>query len=658
VEFVFGACGLRGQRALDKRVPAIVDRWDRAGVDVLLGRLLQGDGCVDVKGRTVFYATSSPGLAQDVRRLFLKLGIGSTVHTKRFAYRGGVRTGYTVNVTGGRDAFARLAASVGPHLIGAKRAALALLAATRPGAVLLARGTVEVIPWALCREPVRDAMAKHFPSLRDGCRALGIAYRSMFDDAARGGLRRDTVAHLADRLDAPALHAIADAPIAWSRPRGFTVAGEEATYDIEVPGAASFVADGIVVHNSHAAAYGLVAYQTAYCKANYPVAFMAALLTSEMGDTDKIVKYIEECRAMGIEVKPPDVNVSAVQFSVAGGAIRFGLAAIKNVGAAAMESILATRGQAGPFPSLEDFCARVDLRLVNRRVVESLVKAGAFDSLRLPRAHLMATVEAALESGQRQQRDRADGQASFFDLMPAPPAPAAVAASPSVAGEWDDDQRLEFEKEVLGFYISGHPLARFQPVVESLGITPTTEVAAKGTGARVLLFGQVAALKETATKSGNRMAFLTLEDMVGTTEVTVFPEPFRAAADHLRRRQPLLVRGRVDDSDKGRVVLADEIRPFEHALVDAPAPAADPGRGEAHAVRVRVPVADDPGAALETLRQACALHPGRVPVFVHVLLPAHEVVVRARAVSVSAGPPLLEALERLLGPGAVAIDHA
>src|SRR5207249_3260680 len=241
---------------------------------------------------------------------------------------------------------------------------------------------------------------------------------------------------------------------------------------------------GYGFNKSHAAAYALVAYQTAYFKANYPVEFMAALLTSEMGDTDKIVKYIEECRAMGIRVEPPDVNVSAVRFSVAGDTVRFGLAAIRNVGEAAMESILRARAEAGPFTSLEDFCARVDLRLVNRRVLESLSKAGAFDSLGLTRAHLLATADAALESGQRKQRDRAEGQASFFDLLPAgAPAPSAPVAE--AVPEWEPDQRLAFEKEVLGFYVSGHPLARFRGVVESLGLTTTAELAAKGRAERV-----------------------------------------------------------------------------------------------------------------------------------------------------------------------------
>jgi DNA polymerase-3 subunit alpha len=412
---------------------------------------------------------------------------------------------------------------------------------------------------------------------------------------------------------------------------------------------------GYGFNKSHAAAYALVAYQTAYLKANYPVEFMAALLTSEMGDTDKIVKYIEECRAMGIQVQPPDVNVSAIQFSVAGDTIRFGLAAIKNVGEAAMASILKTRAEQGPFETLEDFCARVDLRLVNRRVIESLIKAGAFDSLALPRAHLLAGADAALDGGQRQQRDRAEGQGSFFD-MPAV-APARRPPPVEVTPEWDDDQRLAFEKEVLGFYVSGHPLARFRSVVESLGITTTAELGAKGHGARVVMFGQAGGLKETSTKSGNRMAFFTLEDMDGTVDVTVFPEPFKAAAPLLRSREALLVRGRVDDGDKGRVVLAEDVRLLEQALADAGGRARNGGAGEPNACRIDVRGDADPGV-LASIKRICAAHPGRVAVFVQLLLPAHIVVIRARGLAVDGTPELVADLEAVLGSGAVRVEHA
>ena len=415
---------------------------------------------------------------------------------------------------------------------------------------------------------------------------------------------------------------------------------------------------GYGFNKSHAAAYGLVAYQTAYFKANYPVEFMAALLTSEMGDTDKIVKYIEECRAMGIRVEPPDVNVSAVQFTVAGDTIRFGLAAIKNVGEAAMESILTSRRAQGAFGTLEDFCARVDLRLVNRRVVESLIKAGAFDSLGLTRAHLLATTDAALESGQRQQRDQAEGQGSFFELLPAPPArPGGPVAE--VMPEWDADQRLGFEKEVLGFYISGHPLARFRGVVETLGITTSGDLAAKGHGARVILFGHPTGLKETSTKSGNRMAFFTLEDMDGTVDITVFPEPFKAAAPCLRSREALLVRGRVDDGEKGRVVLAEDIRLLEQALAESSGrPRTGGAAPEPNACRIRVAPGEDASALLAVVRQLCEAHPGRVPVFLHLLLDAQEVVVRARGLSVDGSQELVAEGETTLGAGAISVDYA
>ena len=411
---------------------------------------------------------------------------------------------------------------------------------------------------------------------------------------------------------------------------------------------------GYGFNKSHGAAYALVAYQTAYFKANYPVEFMAALLTSEMGDTDKIVKYMDECRAMGTRVDPPDVNVSAVRFTVAGDTIRFGLAAIKNVGEAAMESILETRRKDGAFKNLDDFCARVDLRLVNRRVLESLIKAGAFDSLGLTRAHLMLTLDAALESGQRQQRDREEGQGSFFDLLPpVPVTPTAV--TPSVP-EWDDDQRLAFEKEVLGFYVSGHPLARYGALVESLGIASTAAIAGLGTGARVKLFGHVVGLKETATKSGNRMAFFTLEDMEGPVEVTVFPEAFKTGAAWLRGQEPVLVSGRIDDSEKGRVVLAEDVRPLEAAVMDQNGRARN--GGTPGACRIRIRAGEDAASLVSAVRRACGEHAGPVPLFIHLLLPDQEVVIRARGQAVEPGPDFAAKIDALLGPAALVVEHA
>jgi DNA polymerase-3 subunit alpha len=298
----------------------------------------------------------------------------------------------------------------------------------------------------------------------------------------------------------------------------------------------------------------------------------------------------------------------------------------------------------------------VDLRLVNRRVIESLIKAGAFDSLTLPRAHLLTLADAALDTGQRQQRERAEGQGSFFDLLPEA-APKPRSETTGVVPEWDADQRLAFEKDVLGFYVSGHPLARFRDAAVLKGATVSGELAARPAGSRVLLFGHVVALKETSTKSGNRMAFVTLEDTEGTVEVTVFPEPFKAAADQLRSREALWIRGRIDDGDKGRGVLAEDVRLLETILGESGGTPALVG--EPNALRVRVVVAGgEPRTALAAVREICAAHPGRVQLFVHVGLPAQDVVVRARGVLVDAGPALCERLQALLGPTAVTVDYA
>lgn len=374
---------------------------------------------------------------------------------------------------------------------------------------------------------------------------------------------------------------------------------------------------------------------------------------------------------MGIQVLPPDVNSSGIQFSVVGETIRFGLAAIKNVGEAAITSILKTREERGRFTSLVDFCCRVDLRLVNRRVIESLIKAGAFDSLGETRAQLLATLDEAMELGQRHQRDRQEGQASFFDLMSdgstgpglsaaraIPPAREPVDAEPPLP-EWESDQLLAYEKEVLGFYLSGHPLARFRPLAQRLGVTSIAALGSRGVGSRITLFGHVTALKEIPTKSGDRMAFATLEDMAGSVEITVFPGPFRTAAPLLRSRAPILIRGRVDETERGRVVLAEEIQPLEGAV---PARAASPEPFEPprrpRTCRIRVSAEGNAQAFLEALKRIFTEHRGTTPLFLHLLLSEQEVVIRAKELSVDPAPELVAKVEALLGKGSIFVDDA
>jgi DNA polymerase III subunit alpha len=410
---------------------------------------------------------------------------------------------------------------------------------------------------------------------------------------------------------------------------------------------------GYGFNKAHATAYGIVAYQTAYFKANYPVEFMAALLTSEMANTDKVVVHMDECRAMGIGVLPPDVNVSRFSFGVAGETIRFGLGAIKNLGQKAIETIVAAREQDGSFVSLADFCRRLDLQLVNRRVVESLVKAGAFDSSARPRAQLMAALDAAFGAGQRHQRERDQSQVSMFDLMGGPAAGGGGEPDlldPSVP-EWDTEQRLLNEKEVLGFYLSGHPLREVWDRAQRLGVVGTGQLAQVEDGARVLLCGLVSALREINTKNGNRMGFVTIEDVEGTIEVTIFPELFKQSVVHLRSGSPLLVRGKVEGTTTARKLLADDLRPLpaeaERAVESAtPMP---------RACRVVVPP-DGSSDPLPALRAICEAHRGTVPLALRLRIDGNEVDVRSRTLRVRPSAAFVEAVEGLLGPGSVTVE--
>ena len=299
-------------------------------------------------------------------------------------------------------------------------------------------------------------------------------------------------------------------------------------------------------NKSHSAAYAMIAYQTAWLKAHYPVEFMAALLTEDMENTDKVLKNINEIRNMGIAILPPDINASHRDFTVHSSDIRFGLGAVKGVGDSAVEAIMEGRAD-GPFASLHDFCERVDLRRVNRRVLEALVKCGALDSLGGKRAQYMALLDEAVEAGQKLQRERELGQESLFgaEQIVAPRGGHLPAGE-----EWPENVLLANEKEALGFYITGHPLARHSAAIRRFATCDTASLAEKADREEVSLCGIVSGLKELTTKKGDRMAFVTLEDLSGFVEVVIFPEAYGTAIELLRSEEPLLVRGTVDAAEE------------------------------------------------------------------------------------------------------------
>jgi DNA polymerase-3 subunit alpha len=336
-------------------------------------------------------------------------------------------------------------------------------------------------------------------------------------------------------------------------------------------------------NKSHSAAYALLAYQTAYLKTHYAIEFTAALLTSEAQNAEKIVRYVSECREMKIEILPPEINESLKHFAVLGNRIRFGLTAVKNVGDAAMDAILSEREARGAFRSLFDFCQRVDLRKVNRRVIESLIKCGAFDFLRVYRSQMLTSLGEVLDRSQMVQKKRAEAQISMF---------AANLTEedryPEI-DEFPEKQLIAFEKETIGFYFSRHPLAHYQDAIKKITLEDTSTLWERPNGAEVKICGVVSGLKEITTKKGDRMAFLTVEDLKGFVEVILFPEVFKASLSLLKGGDPIIVRGVLDLTDeqqakiKGTEVqlLSEVSSPLPKVLhLRIPIPSLSPGRLE------------------------------------------------------------------------------
>ncbi|MSV34024.1 MAG: DNA polymerase III subunit alpha [Bryobacterales bacterium] len=326
---------------------------------------------------------------------------------------------------------------------------------------------------------------------------------------------------------------------------------------------------GYGFNKSHSAAYAYLAYITAYLKTHYPNDFMSALLTSETGNTAKVVKYINECREMRIRVLAPDVNSSDFNFTPCEEGIRFGLGAIKNVGANAVESIAKARTEAGRFTSLYDFCERVDLGAVNRRMIESFIKAGAMDTLEGTRAQQMAVIDSAMENGARAWKDRASGQSGLFAMMAAEQ-PASEHPLPKVP-DWTGPEKLSSEKEMLGFYITGHPLDQYKDKVAELSTHTTSNLEGLPKGAEVALCGVLSGVQRKRTKEGKPWAALQIEDLEGSVEAMVFSTQFERLNASLVEDKAVLVRGLVlPEENAPPKISVQEIVPLEVARVQLP----------------------------------------------------------------------------------------
>jgi len=410
-------------------------------------------------------------------------------------------------------------------------------------------------------------------------------------------------------------------------------------------------------NKSHSAAYAWVAYQTAWLKTHYPVEFMAALLTSETSKPDNVVKYIGECKELGIQVLPPDVQISGAQFTPQGAAIRFGLAAVKNVGGNAIESILKARGEAGGrFASFWQFCEKVDLRVMNKRVIESLIKAGALDSLG-KRGQIFAAVDRAMERAQKSQKDAAQGQSGLFGLFDEAPAPGRHADDLPHAPDWEESERLANEKEVLGFFVSGHPLDKYAEKLRNLpGVISVAEALERKPPERAwgrqsdpadelqvagMLHGTGAARK---SKRGDLYAQGFIEDATGKMEVICFAREYERLAESLKMQAPVLIRGTLmGDEDSAPKLSINSVQALDDVQVKLPL-----------GVRIRINLDRATEEIFSELRSAAAAAPGPGRVMLHLEKKGeYAVILEPEQMSVAADRGWIERIEELIGKGTV-----
>ena len=657
------ALGIVGCKATEKFIPAAVFTLRDDDIALFLGRMWAGDGFIASARQWVpYFATSSRVLAEGVQTLLLRLGLLSGVHTKRFRYRGGERTGFTVHLVG-EGTVERFLDRVAPHIVGRERQ-IAILRG-RVASVAQGRSSVDTIPAPVRRwvDTERRRLGMTWRGLEE---ASGLSMKEFtgHGSARKRGFRRATMDRLAEFFANRRLKEIANSDLFWDGVVAIRPCGHADTYDLTVADDHNYVAEGLVTHNSHSAAYALLSYQTAWLKAHYPAAFMASVLSSDMDNTDKVVIFLDEARTMGLEVQPPDINRSHKMFLAADErTIVYGLGAVKGVGESALDVIIGEREANGPYRDLFDLCRRIDTGRANRRVLEALCRSGSLDPLIPHRAAGMALLPAALAAAEQETRNRASGQTDLFGGVVAEaegdvPAGSVVAAEAVGVDEWPEEERLAAEKETLGLFLTGHPIQRYEEELPRLATDRLQRLAAgagtegngNGKGRVVTAVGLVVALRTRNTATGGKLANLTLDDRTGRIDVVLFPEAFARYRAVVAKDTLLVVRGSLDYDDfaGGYRIAAEDVYDIAHAREQASA-------------RVVIPVTASRAAngLVGELRELLAAHnEGNAPVVLDYRRPE-------AAARIALGPDwtvrptddLLRRLQNLADGGAVLIEY-
>jgi DNA-directed DNA polymerase III PolC len=449
---------------------------------------------------------------------------------------------------------------------------------------------------------------------------------------------------------APTSGSVAVAPsrtrtdIAWDRIVSIEAAGTQDTFDLTVEIDHNFVADGLIVHNSHSAAYGIISYQTAYLKAKWPVEYMAAGMSVAMGDTDKLASYIEECRQLGIEVLPPDINLSDLDFTVSDKKIRFGLGAVKGAGEKAIQSIVDARTKNGRFESIYQFCEKLDSKYVDRKVVEQLIRCGSFDSTGGHRAQCMEALEEALRVAGVKQADRRSGQLSMFDAMGGNGGAAQLPDIPP----WPQESLLAFEKDVLGCYVTSNPLLRYEEILRTLSSATVDRMPDLQDGTEVTIGGMISGLRamiqKTGKNAGQKYVMFKFADLTGSTEAVCFAGDFEKNREHLLNDAIVFCAGRVGFREDTPSLRVSSVTPMEKAREML-----------AGSVRLTVNSAGLEEDLLQEVQDVIRSHPGSCPVFFEVEVPGgRRVLVKtANEHFVSPSERFFADIEGVLGTGHV-----
>ncbi|MDL1912361.1 DNA polymerase III subunit alpha [Chloroflexi bacterium CFX6] len=552
-----GELGLLGKNARTKEIPAPIFELTNRQIGLMISRMWEGDGHINVRGRSIYYATASRRMAAQLQHLLLRFGIISRLRTVEFPYKEG-RVGYQVFVTGYEN-INTFAENIGRHFVSQKRwDALIELTKTIPP---MAVGTKDVVPVGAVKDYVRSAKDQLDLTWNELTVQTGIAPREFYptNSAGKIGFGRNTLQRLGYYFDDPNIKRYAESDLYWDRVAFIEYVGEKQTYDLEIAGTHNFIANDILVHNSHAADYGVIAVQTAFLKAHYPAEYMAATLTASASQTEKVALYVADARSMGVPVLPPEINASDWDFEIEDVEdkphIRFGFGAVKNVGRGAVELIIKERDANGKFRDLNDFARRVDLRAVGKRALECLIKVGALDVFG-NRAALLASLDRLVSISNNHFRAAEAGQLSLFGDS------TGVVEEIMLPEINDVDRRemLGWERELIGLYISDHPLTPYQQTFAQIVSYFSGQLNEAQHEEKVRVAGLVTSVRPYMTKTNKPMGFVTLEDIQGNMDLVLFPRTWERTREMLTVGQIVIVEGKVDANSAPPKILVDAVR--------------------------------------------------------------------------------------------------